>query len=84
MKSEGLLLHKETIQGVVHKLLKYKRETDKIYKQLIMLKQGLDFKVKHEKQSGSGIDHSSLKNLREDFEESLHHDGSFRLSNPYE
>ena len=84
MKVEGLKEHKEKIQEKVHELLKYKRETDKIYSQLIKLKQGLDFKARQEKHANEYVDHSKLKNLREDMEESLHHDGTFRLSQPYD
>ena len=72
------------IHPLLKEMYKYKRDIDKSYSHLINLKRALDIKTDEHIKHGDSIDHIVNKSLQEDFEESLHHEGSFRLSNPYE
>jgi hypothetical protein len=86
MKDEKMTEHKEKIQGVVHDLMKFKRETDKTYSQLIKLKRALDIKVKLEKKADTSISHRHLQNLRDDAEDIFNHEreGGFKMGQPFE
>jgi hypothetical protein len=72
------------IHPLLKEMYKYKRDIDKSYTHLINLKRALDIKTDEHIKKGESIDHIVNKSLQEDFEASMHHDGSFRMGQPYE
>ena len=72
------------LHDLMHVLMKYKGNLDKTYSTMKIAKENLHALAKQQRLANPRIDHSHLKNLKADIEETLHSDGTFHMGHPYE
>ncbi len=76
-------IHMDKMQEPLKELNDYKKSVNTCYKELKKLKEALDTKARLAKEKDPKVNHKNIQNLREDIEETLHHDG-IPLGYPYE
>jgi hypothetical protein len=75
---------KTGVHDAIHVILTHKRQLDKTFTVLHNLKEGLDTKTKAMKKENKSVNLKHIKHLKEDIEETLHHNGSFYMAQPFE
>jgi hypothetical protein len=76
--------HKESIHDLIHVILKYRQNIDKIYSKMTLLKDALEFKARMQRAENSKVNHRHLTNLGADIEDAFQHDMTIRMGQPFE
>jgi hypothetical protein len=82
--STAFKLHEEHFKIHIKQFEEHVKKINTCYRELIKLKSALDSKVKSEKQADPQANHRNIKNLKEDVEELLTHDATFKMGQPFE